>query len=132
VKYLLDTNICIYIIKRKPISVFEKLSSLAIGEVGISSITLAELEFGVQKSANPQKNSAALEQFITPLEILDFSFEAAIMYGKIRAELEKQGKPIGSLDYLIGAHALALDLILVTNNEVEFCRIGRLKIENWV
>ncbi len=131
-KYLLDTNICIYIIKRKPITVFERLSSLEIGEVGISSITLAELEFGVYKSMDPEKNSEALLQFLTPLEVVDFSFEAAVMYGKIRAELEKQGNPIGSMDYLIGAHALSLDLILVTNNNREFNRIKGLTIENWV
>ncbi|MCU0404111.1 MAG: type II toxin-antitoxin system VapC family toxin, partial [Chitinophagaceae bacterium] len=112
--------------------VFEKLSTLSIGEVGISSITLAELEFGVYKSSNPQKNSEALDQFITPLEIVDFTFEAAVMYGKIRAGLERKGTPIGSMDYLIGSHALALDLILVTNNEVEFRRIDGLKFENWV
>lgn len=130
--YLLDTNICIYIIKKKPPSVFKRFQSLSIGDVGISTITLAELKYGVAKSALKGKNQTALQQFLIPLEIIDFNYEAAIMYGEIRAYLEKSGQPIGSLDMLIAAHAKSLDLTIVTNNEREFRRIQNLKVENWL
>jgi tRNA(fMet)-specific endonuclease VapC len=130
-KYLLDTNICIYIIKKKPVSVFERFLKLSVESVGISSITLAELQFGIAKSSNPEKNSKALEYFLSPIEIIDFGSYASVEYGKIRAELEKKGTPIGPLDLLIAAHAKSLDLILVTNNEKEFNRISGLVVENW-
>jgi len=129
--YLLDTNICIYIIKQKPKSVFDKFKSLPIGDIGISTITLAELQYGVRKSSNPRKNQQALEKFLTPLEIEDFKYFSSIEYGNIRAELEKNGTPIGPFDTLIAAHAKSNDYILVTNNEKEFKRISDLKIENW-
>ena len=130
-EYLLDTNICIYIIKKKPAEVFEKFKELTIGDVGISSITLAELQYGIEKSSIPEKNREALEKFLTPIEIIDFGYEATVEYGKIRAELEQKGVPIGPLDMLIASHALSLDVILVTNNMREFERIAGLKIENW-
>lgn len=130
-EYLLDTNICIYIIKRRPEQVFDKLLTLSVGSVGISSITLAELQYGIEKSTNPDKNKEALEKFLTPIEILDFGAGATEEYGKIRAELERKGTPIGSLDLLIASHAKSLDLTLVTNNEKEFVRVVNLKIENW-
>lgn len=130
-EYLLDTNICIYIIKKRPIGVFEKFKCLSIGSIGISSITLAELQYGIMKSSYPEKNQEALDKFITPLEIIDFDYNATIAYGKIRADLERKGTSIGPLDTLIAAHAKSLDLILVTNNEKEFERILGLKIENW-
>ena len=130
-EYLLDTNICIYIIKKRPTIVFEKFQSLSIGSVGISSITLAELQYGIMKSSDPIKNQEALNKFLTPIEILDFDFFASTDYGKVRANLEQKGTPIGPLDTLIAAHAKSLDLILVTNNEREFERIIGLKIENW-
>ncbi len=130
-EYLLDTNICIYIIKKKPAGVFEKFKSLSIGSIGISSITLAELQYGIMKSSSPEKNQEALDKFITPLEIIDFDYNATIEYGKIRADLERKGTSIGPLDTLIAAHAKSLDLILVTNNEKEFERILELKLENW-
>jgi tRNA(fMet)-specific endonuclease VapC len=130
-KYLLDTNICIYIIKNKPAQVYEKFLTLEFGSVGISSITLAELNYGVEKSMQIEKNKEALLKFLTPIEIADFNFEAAIEYGKIRSDLEKKGTPIGSLDLLIAAHALSLKITLVTNNENEFNRVAGLKIENW-
>jgi len=130
-EYLLDTNICIYIIKKRPFGVFEKFKSLSIGSIGISSITLAELQYGIMKSSFPEKNQEALDKFITPLEIIDFDYNATIEYGKIRAELERRGTSIGPLDTLIAAHAKSLDLILVTNNEKEFERILGLKVENW-
>ena len=130
-EYLLDTNICIYIIKKKPIVVIEKFKTFPLGSIGISSITLAELQFGIRKSSNPDKNLIAINQFLIPLEIIDFDYNATIEYGIIRAELEKKGTTIGPLDTLIGAHAKSLDLTLVTNNEKEFNRIAGLKIENW-
>jgi tRNA(fMet)-specific endonuclease VapC len=129
--YLLDTNICIYIIKKRPAKVLERFNSLSIGDVAISSITLAELHYGIMKSSNPKKNQEALDKFLTPLEILDFDYFATIAYGKIRAYLEKNGTPIGPLDNLIAAHAMSQKLTLVTNNEKEFKRIPDLKIENW-
>jgi tRNA(fMet)-specific endonuclease VapC len=130
-KFLLDTNICIYIIKNKPPQVFEKFLTLEFGTVGIFSITLAELNYGVAKSTNIEKNQEALLKFLTPIEILDFNFEAAEEYGKIRSDLEKKGTTIGSLDLLIAAHAKSLNTVLVTNNESEFSRVIGLKIENW-
>ena len=122
--YLLDTNICIYIIKRKPAIVLEKFSQLPLGSVAISTITLAELEYGVRKSANPEKNIEALTQFLVPLDIIAFDYDATKTYGKIRADLEKKGTPIGPLDTLIAPHALSMDVTLVTNNEKEFNRIA--------
>ncbi len=131
-KYLLDTNICIYIIKKKPSQVFEKLKTLQINDVGISAITLAELEYGISKSMFPEKNKIALITFFAPLEILPFTEKAAEMHGKIRSYLEKTGSIIGTMDLFIGAHAKSENLVLVTNNVTEFSRITNLKIENWV
>jgi tRNA(fMet)-specific endonuclease VapC len=130
-KYILDTNICIYIIKKKPSQVFEKFKDLPLGSVGISSITLAELAYGVKKSVQSEKNQIALNQFLVPLDIIEFDANAAIEYGIIRAELERAGTTIGPLDMLIASHAKSLDLTLVTNNEKEFKRVDGLAIENW-
>lgn len=130
--FLLDTNICIYIIKRKPERVFDVFRSKSLGEIGISSITLAELQFGVQKSSNSRQNQAALNNFLIPLEVLGFDSNAAHEYGKIREKLEKKGQPIGALDTLIAAHAMSIDAVLVTNNEREFSRVEGLNIENWI
>ena len=130
--YILDTNICIYIIKGKPLSVLEKLRGTHKNKIFISSITVAELEFGVRKSATPKKNETALIEFLEPFKILDFDSRAAVEYGTIRYDLEKRGLPIGSLDLLIAAHAKSLNLILVTNNEGEFRRVANLTVENWV
>jgi tRNA(fMet)-specific endonuclease VapC len=130
--FMLDTNICIYIIKKKPITVMRRFNQNQISRVSISSITLSELEYGVSKSSKPEQNHVALMQFIAPLEILPYGDEAAKYYGNLRAYLEKHGTPIGSLDMLIAAHALSLACTLVTNNEKEFLRIPDLKIENWV
>lgn len=131
-KYILDTNICIYIIKKRPVQVIEHLRNLSISEVGISSITLSELEYGVEKSKKQKQNKIALTGFIAPLEIAVYDEQAAIEYGKIRAYLEKIGQSIGSLDLLIAAHAISLNSSLVTNNEKEFKKIPMLKVENWV
>jgi len=131
-KYMLDTNTCIYIIKRKPLDVIERFKKIEISQIGISSITLSELSYGVSKSSKPEQNQMALAQFVAPLEILAYGDEAAQYYGNMRVLLEKQGTPIGSLDMLIAAHTLSSDCILVTNNEKEFNRIPNLKIDNWV
>jgi tRNA(fMet)-specific endonuclease VapC len=132
VTYLLDTNICIYIIKRRPEAVFERFRGLSVGEVGISAITYSELCYGVEKSGNPERNAAALSQFTAPLEVLPYPEEAGMAYGTIRARLETEGQQIGPLDTLIAAHAWLLGCILVSNNLGEFSRIGDLKVENWV
>ena len=131
-KFLLDTNICIYLIKQKPPQVLQKFNNYDVGDIGISSITVAELEFGVKKSQFVTKNKQALEQFLLPLNVVDFDLAAATIYGDIRAYLENKGTPIGSLDTLIAAHALSLSVTLVTNNEQEFKRVPNLKLENWV
>jgi tRNA(fMet)-specific endonuclease VapC len=130
-EYLLDTNICIYIIKKNPLFVLEKFFKIPFGNIAISSITYSELQYGIYKSSNPQKNKEALESFVSPLIILDYDFKAGTEYGKIRADLERMGTPIGPLDTLIASHALSLNMTLVTNNEREFSRIKNLKIENW-
>jgi tRNA(fMet)-specific endonuclease VapC len=132
IKYMLDTNICIYIIKQKPKNVIERFRQVQVSEIGISSITLSELEYGVMKSAKPEQNKLALAQFMAPIEISAYDDVAAQHYGNIRAHLERQGTPIGSLDMLIAAHALSIDSVLITNNESEFKRVSNLKIENWV
>lgn len=131
-KYMLDTNICIYIIKRKPVDVIEKFKSLSVNDVCISSVTLAELSYGVEKSQYQEKNRLALEEFTLPLEIMPFDEEAASQYGYVRALLEGRGTPIGSLDLMIAAHALSLNSIVVTNNVKEFSRIPDLKVQDWV
>lgn len=131
-KFLLDTKICIYIIKQKPVEVLNKFKAYDVGDIAISSVTVAELEFGVQKSQFPEKNRQALAQFLIPLSVVAFDRPAAIVYGKVRFDLEKQGTPIGSLDTLIAAHALSLQITLVTNNVKKFNRVPNLKLENWI
>jgi len=131
-RYMLDTNICIYLIKRQPREVIDKFQGIAPGEMAISSVTVAEMMYGVAKSQHKDKNKSALESFLAPLEIVDFDIKAAQHYGTVRAYLEKMGTAIGAYDLMIAAHALSLDLVLVTNNEREFQRISDLVIENWV
>lgn len=130
-KVLLDTNICIYIIKRQPAAVINRFLEYQVGDIGISSITLSELRYGVAKSSHKEKNSKALDEFIIPLEVVSFDEEAARMYGDIRATLEKAGTPIGAMDMLIAAHALSLGIPLITNNTREFARIPSLDIVDW-
>ena len=129
--YLLDTNICIYIINRRPPQVFAHFEGLRYGEIGLSSITGAELAFGVAKSGS-HRNREALEKFLAPLEVLPFDVSAMQAYGPLRGELQHRGPPIGALDMLIAAHALALGATLVTNNLDEFQRVPGLACENWV
>lgn len=130
-RYMLDTNICIYVIKHKPEKVFQKLQEVDPSDVCISSVTYAELVHGVEKSAAVDKNRLALSIFLANIEILDFDVNAAEGYGKIRADLEKNGTPIGPLDMMIAGHARSLDYTVVTNNVKEFKRVSGLKIENW-
>lgn len=131
-RFLLDTDICIYIIKRKPQQIAQRFNTLRPSDIGISAITVAELEYGAQKSQKPEQNRAALQQFLIPLEILVFDPQAAQAYGTIRADLERKGQVIGSLDMLIAAQAKSEGITLVTNNIREFSRIPDLRVENWV
>lgn len=131
-KRILDTNICIYIIKNKPVSVKKRFGEFEIGQLCISTITVSELMHGVYKSEYVEKNLKALERFLMPFEIVNYDFNASVEYGKIRAYLEKKGKVIGNMDMQIAGHALALDLVLVTNNTKEFERIDGLTLDNWV
>jgi tRNA(fMet)-specific endonuclease VapC len=131
-RYLLDTNICIQIIRRKPSELLSRLTALPVGDVGLSTITVAELHVGVQKSRDPARNAEALTMFLLPLEIADFGYAAAEAYGRIRATLEAAGTPIGPLDTLIAGHAVSLNAILVTDNVAEFSRVPGLRIENWL
>lgn len=128
--HLLDTNICIYIINRRPPHVAEKFTEYAPDAIGLSAITLAELRYGVEKSGS-KRNAEVLEAFIAPLEVVSFEPAATLTYARIRSELEKKGTPIGAMDLLIAAHALSLDLTLVTHNRKEFDRVPGLKVENW-
>lgn len=130
-RYMLDTNICIYAIKHKPEKVIIRLQEHDPEEVCISSITYAELVHGVEKSQSKEKNRLALDLLLSNIEIMNFDASAAEAYGKIRADLELKGTPIGPLDTLIAGHAQSLGYIVVTNNTKEFARIDGLKIENW-
>jgi len=130
-KYLIDTNICIYIMNRRPKELINKFRQFEPGEIGVSTITVSELQYGISKSRHRKMNKIRLEEFLTPLEILNYDEEAAEAYGDIRFQLEKRGRPIGPLDMLIAAQAASRRLILVTNNDKEFKRIKKLKVENW-
>lgn len=131
-KYLLDTNTCIYLIKKSPPQVADRFKHLRIGDVGISSITYSELAYGVANSQHVEQNEMALQEFIAPLEIAAYPPEAAMTYGHLRATLKKKGHLLGPLDMLIAAHALHVGIVLVTNDVSEFSRVPHLLIENWV
>jgi tRNA(fMet)-specific endonuclease VapC len=130
-QYMLDTDICIHVMKRHPTPLQERFSRLA-EHLSISSITLAELHYGAQKSARRMDNLAAIEGFAARLAVLTFTRAAAAHYGDVRATLERIGKTAGSNDMLIAAHARSEGLIVVTNNEREFRRIDGLQVENWL
>ena len=130
-RYMLDTNICIYAIKHKPEKVLEEMGRHDPSDVCISAVTYAELIHGVEKSAAIEKNRLALSLLLANIEIFDFDARAADCYGKIRAELEKKGSPIGPLDMMIAGHARSLEFTLVTNNMKEFSRVPGLRLENW-
>lgn len=129
---MLDTNICIYIIKKKPEKIFQVFSTLNVGDICISSITYAELQYGIFKSQHKEKNKIALINFLAPIDILNFTDKAAVCYGEIRAVLEKKGQIIGAYDLLIAAHAFSEGFSLVTNNIKEFSKIPRIKLLNWL
>ena len=130
-RYMLDTNICIYSIKHKPEQVFLRLQEHEPADICISSVTYAELVHGVEKSQAIEKNRLALALLLSNIEILNFDANAAESYGKIRADLEKQGTSIGPLDMMIAGHAKSLNYTVVTNNTKEFNRVPGLKFENW-
>jgi tRNA(fMet)-specific endonuclease VapC len=130
-RVMLDTNICIYVIKQRPERVSERFRALAVGDVGISIITLAELQFGASKSSQPKRNHEAVQEFVSPLWVADFDRRASAAYGELRPKLERKGRPIGTLYMLIAAHALSLGVPLVTNNVKEFKHVPGLVVENW-
>ncbi len=130
-KYMLDTNICIYVIKHKPEKVFKKLQKINPSDVCISSVTYAELIYGVEKSAAVERNRLALSMMLSNIEIMNFGVLAATSYGMVRADLEKKGTPIGPLDMMIAGHAKSLGCTVVTNNVKEFSRVKGLKVVNW-
>jgi len=132
IKYLIDTHSCIYIINKRPIGIIHKFKQFAVGEIGVSTITVSELQYGVNKSKNRRLNKERVEEFLSPLVILPYDEIAASIYGDIRLQLEKCGESIGPLDLLIAAHALSRNLVLITNNEKEFKRVKNLKVKNWV
>lgn len=130
-RYMLDTNIVIYVIKRRPIEVLERFNA-NVGRMVISSITLAELVHGAEKSAFPERNLRIVEDFVSRLDVLSYDQRAAFQYGSIRADLEKKGTPIGLNDLHIAAHARSEALTLITNNLREFSRVNGLISENWL
>ena len=129
--YMLDTDICIYIIKRKPLHVLERLELMQPGQLSMSAITFAELMNGAKKSQRVEENVSRLNALGEILEICSFDQQAAVAYGDVRSSLEKRGEVIGTHDLLIAAHALSLDRTLITNNEREFKRVEGLKVDNW-
>ena len=129
--YLLDTNICIYVINTRSPKVVNRIRREPPESIGISAVTLAELEYGVSRSRFPDRNRLALLEFLFPFKIMDFDQEAAARYGTIRNALERKGTPIGPLDLLLAAQARSRNLVFVTNNEREFKRIEGLRTENW-
>ncbi|HSK40465.1 MAG TPA: tRNA(fMet)-specific endonuclease VapC [Arenibaculum sp.] len=130
-RYMLDTNICIYVVKNRPAGLRERFNELA-DQLCISAVVLGELMYGAEKSAKPAANLAVVEAFAARLEVLPFDTRAAAQFGQLRAELERAGRPIGSYDMMIGGHARSEGLVLVTNNLREFERIAGLRVENWV
>ena len=129
-KYMLDTNIAIYVIKRRPVGLLDTFNKHA-QQLCISSITLAELMHGVEKSSQPERNLRNVEDFISRLDVLYYNNEAAMHYGDIRADLERKGTPIGVNDLHIAGHARSRGLVLVTNNTKEFERVEGLRIDDW-
>ena len=129
--YMLDTNICIYVIKRRSETVVNRMRAFRTGELGVSVMTVAELQYGVAKSVQKERNQVALGAFLLPLDIVEFTVDATVVYGRIRAESEAQGRLLGPLDTLIAAHALSLDVVLATNNTRKFERVRGLRMDDW-
>lgn len=132
IRILLDTSICIELIRGRAMAVRSRLRRRKVGTVGISAITLAELQFGVARSSDQARNTIALAHFCAPLEICPFDHLAATAYGEVRTVLAQAGTPIGPLDTLIAAHGVALRATVVTKNEREFRRVPGLRVENWL
>ena len=130
--YMLDTNICIYIIKKRPSTVLTRFKTISSEDLYLSVMTLAELQYGVDKSNAKSKNQKILDDFISRLQVLPWEETAVQYYSKIRNDLEAKGTPIGNMDMLIAAHSKSKNYILVTNNVREFERIPDLKVENWI
>ena len=131
-KWMLDTNTCIAIIRRQPEVAIKRLRGKSVGQVGLSAVTVAELQYGAAKSTRSEAARSALSEFLLPLEVAPFDEAACVRYGFVRAKLEAAGKPIGPLDTLIAAHALSLGVVLVTNNLREFRRVPGLTVEDWL
>jgi tRNA(fMet)-specific endonuclease VapC len=131
VKYLLDTSICVELIRGRRARMIKQMAERPTAHFALSAITVAELQYGAEKSQRPQHQRQALEKFLLPFTILEFDYDACVAYGKIRAHLEAGGTPIGSLDTLIAAHAVSRGLVLLTRNLTEFKRVPGLKAENW-
>jgi tRNA(fMet)-specific endonuclease VapC len=129
---MLDTNVCIDVIRGRSSSIVARLRTYAVDEIAISAITISGLHHGVAKSAYPEQNRFALLEFLVPFVLLSYDDRAALEYGEIRARLEKNGTPIGPMDMLIAAHARSCGLVLITNNEREFLRVPGLTVENWL
>jgi len=130
-RFMLDTNTCIELIRKRDERVLRRMKRRNPAEICVSSVTLSELEYGVAKSANPQKNRLALAEFMTPLAVVPYDDAVAPVYGCVRSDLERAGTPIGPLDTMIAAHALSLRLTVVTGNVREFRRVSGLMVQNW-
>lgn len=130
--YLLDTNICIYIINKRSPEVYRRFREIQLQQLHIPTITIFELYYGFEKNQSRKRNEAYIQDFITPLKIVDFTMDAARKAASIRYQLQKKGTPIGAYDLKIAAIALAQDMVLLTNNTGEFKRVDGLKLENWV
>jgi len=130
-KWMLDTDVCITLIRQQSADLWHRLQAQQVGEIGVSVLTAAELFFGVEKSAQPARNRAALEQFLMPLQLAAFDLAAGTRYGAVRADLERRGQPIGAMDTLIAAHALSLGATVVTHNRRDFGRVSGLRVEDW-
>ena len=129
--FMLDTNICIDLIRKRGERILRKLKRRRLEDICVSAVTLSELEYGVARSSDTDRNRMALAGFMTPVAVMPYDDRVARFYGRVRAELERAGTPIGPLDTMIAAHALTLDLVLVTSNEREFSRVAGLRVENW-
>jgi tRNA(fMet)-specific endonuclease VapC len=130
-RYLFDTNICIYIAKKKPLTLLERFKALEVGDAAMSIVTYLELIYGAYKSERIQFNLATLRELVSMIPVLSLDVPAAEYYGRLRTDLERQGRTIGGYDLMIAAHAMSLNLTLITHNTREFPRISSLRIENW-
>lgn len=130
-KYLLDTDICSYIIRKRPKSVIDKFKSISLGDIGISVITICEFESGIPGSSNPDKLRSAIDTFLSPFFIVDYQQSDAIVFGRVDYFLQSKGIPIGDMDTLIASQAISRELILITNNVKHYSRIAGLKYESW-